>query len=372
MRSFSGCLSLSICVFTASADVVGAAEPVLTETGTTEAFVEISAEDHREAKGFYFSVSPDEQWIVVVHEKRFDGEPSRSNELELWTYHIPSRRKWVTEAGPTAYPFGGYNYPVRLNNFGDWYPNCYSEDSSRLYVGEFSAPLSAEMRELELQRDAAPKNLEAFGGFFLSLPSEFRTRHGIAASSWSTPGLDRFAIAWGPGGRVLYEIVEWRKNQNQIRVTPPGATRLVDFALLVQARGKLSVEEVEAAFEGTPTPQQREFANGVSELAGALDDLALTTTKLQDPVISPNGRWIAANTCFPNGFGCGRGEGVLIDLEEDVFRARPYSAPSESVWGAPMWSGDSKRLYFYGRTSEKVSPTRTRSIYTVYRHHLRD
>jgi hypothetical protein len=167
---------------------------------------------------------------------------------------------------------------------------------------------------------------------------------------------------------VLYEVVGWPEDGNRIRITPPGETRLIDFRPLVETQERLFREESKARIEADPTPERRRIEAYVSERRESLAELQLTRTQVEELAISPDGRWLAARA----GLQPGVGDGVLIALDEDPFRAQVYSQHLVGVLGRPIWSADSRRLYFLGRTHEDVSPTEHRNVETVYRLHLRE
>jgi hypothetical protein len=217
------------------------------------------------------------------------------------------------------------------------------------------------------KREPVPKDLEALEGFFLGFRGDLRNRNGIPVSSWSA-FQDRFLIAWGPDRRVLYEVVGWPEKANRIRVTPPGETRHIDFEPMVEAQLRIFRQEGEAALKADPTPERRRIEEYVSEKRASLADAQLKWTRVKEPAVSPNGRWLAANASF----GAGSvGDGVLIVLAEDPFRARLYSPRLDGVLGRPIWSADSKRLYFLGRTHEDIGPMQQKNVDIVYRLHLR-
>jgi hypothetical protein len=356
-RRLTGCL---LALAFAWVECIARGDTVGADLGRVEAFAELSAELYYESQGYFFSVSPDERWIVVV---------VRAPQEAVWVVHEPTRKKWIYETRIRRDPRGVQLVP-HVGGLGHWYPNCFSEDSSRLYLGDFSASLSPEMASLSFERDPARKDLEALQGYFLGFRGEIRNRSGTLVSSWRAwSPRDRLTITWGPSGSVLYEVVGWPEQGNRIRVTPPGVTRLIDFGPLVETQERIFRQESEARLNADPTSERRRIEEYVREKRASFVEDQLKRTQVKELVVSPNGRWLAANASLQGG---AVGDGVLIALDEDPFRARLYSPHLDGVLGKPIWSADSQRLYFLGRTHEDIGPAEQKNVETVYRLHLRE
>jgi hypothetical protein len=223
------------------------------------------------------------------------------------------------------------------------------------------------MDSIVFSPDPTPKSYDGLDGAFLGFQAKPRDRNGIPVPTWRAVR-GRGPIAWGPHGRIHYEIVGGREESSKIQVTPPGAPFPIDFGPVVDTMSRLAQERTAADLASAATPEERAIVNHIKDQAASWDHLRRLGAQVDHIVASPDGRWLAANSRFL----IGGGGGVLIGLESKEFRAKWYSQQLDSVLGFPIWSSDSLRLYFVGVTHKSITRAYTTPIYTIYRLHIRE
>ncbi len=106
-------------------------DPTIEGIGSFEIFENLRGINLWKMFGYAFSISPDENWIITM-----DTYPNKLINL----FHIHSKRKWT------------YPLPDDESIFGQWFPNCFSEDSSKVFFGKLCAALDPSMTSLDFQR----------------------------------------------------------------------------------------------------------------------------------------------------------------------------------------------------------------------------
>ncbi len=294
---------------------------------------ELAAEIHHAYRGYYFSISPNEQWAVGV---------SRAVDAVLRVVHIPTRRTW--------------EHPV----IGKWLPNSFSEDSSRLYMDGLEAQLSPDMERLEFRSDAHPIDLESLEGVALGFEAGPYTRGGSRADSWEDAdgvGLVTRDLIHG----VLYEVAGEPGARSALRVSPPGSTKEIDFTEYMEAK-RHRLREVFEEASASATPKEIPVLEGALEMGVSILMRSRDRMEISGIAVSPDGKWLAATTQWA--------DGILIATADDPLAAHSYSLGVVHVLGIPIWSADSKRLYFYAMSSIPTEAGREETTSTVYILHL--
>ena len=290
-------------------------------------------------QGYFFAVSPDERWIATVSNTASNG----SNVMTV--VHAATGAKWhhtfTAQAGSVV---------------SNWLPNCFSADSGSIVYGPFVAKLAEKMPELSFS-PYTPDASELKRGTFLGFNGRLKNAAGQEVDRWS--GLSQFEgeegnVAWGPGGRVLYEsATDGDQELSSLKRTPAGKTDQIDFSRLIslyeskqkkamaQQRGELLKDKSLSA--DMLKAQERDIAQMQELLSGN------KKIRLGNLVVAPNGQYlagIASISVAEMGFG-GVPYGVIIPLAGNRLHAFVFDV---SVYGQMMWARDAKSLYFYSQS----------------------
>lgn len=262
--------------------------------------------------GYFFSVSPDEAWIVVVG-------PDRSHGTTLQVLHRSSAKTW--------------HAPIADMPFED-FPDCFTDDGRRIVLFGEAAELSPSMDALAFR--ALPRG-ETPTRTFLGYPKRLLGGHGRPRRGWlGIPQAEgEFGdVAWSDDG-VRYTSLADDGANSRLCIEPPGRDHVIDYSAVLDAERDL----VAAAAAELPP----EFA---AVLQRDLDTPA--TLRLAQLSVSPDGKCLAAiATLFRGSVGfAGRPYGVLIPLDRGKHTARPFA---KNVYGKILWSSDAKALYYYAQ-----------------------
>lgn len=263
--------------------------------------------------GYFFSVSPDEEWIAVLGLER-------SRDTSLRVLHRRSGKTWDTSVSDT--PLEGF-------------PDCFTADGRRIVLAGAAAELSPTMGALELRplaRGDAPRCT------FLGFPARLLGGSGRERRSWiSVPQAEgEFGeVAWSEGGVRYASFDDGNDASSWLRVEPPGRRQDVDFSAVLDAER----DRLRAAAAKLP-----------ARFAAALraDGDTRATVRLAQLSVSPDGKHLAAvATVFRGsvGFG-GRPYGVLIPVGGGDHAARPFAI---NVYGKVLWSSDARVVYYYAQ-----------------------
>jgi len=293
----------------------------------------LSATSH--SFGYAFSISPDENWIVIPA-----GYPKSGINL----FYIPSGQKW------------NYLFNDDPRTFVNWFPNCFSEDSLKIYFGDFFAALNPSMSSIEFQKLEKPLNMENFKGTFLSFKGARKNCTGVDIQSWLSisgdegefgevacnSGEDEL-IETSSGNGKVYLVISSNKSGTKLK-KEVDLTELVknyqteSRSVMENAMQKLSTEISDKSQLDSIKGVLKELGQNSSNLAIGLDHLS----------VSPDNRFIA---CIASGDGYGLGGidnyGILIPLEGDKLIAYPFS---RNVYYKIIWSKDSRRIYYCAKS----------------------
>ncbi len=310
---------LSLEFATGAAAAEHGASPLIPGAGRLRTFEALRGNPIK-AHGYLFTVSPNEKWLAAFRP-------------HLTLVDIATGRAWEAKPDPG---------PPQLPPL--WHPNCFSPDSSKLYLGDRVANLSPAMDALELRAVNDVPRMVMLEGEFLQSRSQRRDRQGKQVTSWwellQEEGRSG-RIAWS--ATTLYEAAE----QGQIKstfliMTPPGRKRGVSYKRLFALKD-------EEAKEMADKLRSSSLADRADELEALLKvDPRSAVVRLQSLSVSPDGRLLAAiATLYRGEVGYGEAEyGVLIPLSKGGLMAHPFA---RDVYGKLIWSRDSRRLYFYAR-----------------------
>ena len=250
--------------------------------------------------GYFFSVSPDEEWIAVMLHGR--SAPL----LCVRVLHRQSQKTW--DAPLADWDFKGF-------------PDCFSRDSRRIVLTGRVAELGASMRALEFtdlaDGTAPPCTLLGFPAV-----------GGDQAMEWGT-------VASNGEGTTYESLTEGQVETSVLRITPPGRSQKVDFSPLLD----VDRERLDAAAAKVPPEMARLLQDQAKEPA---------IVQLEQLAVSPDGKCLAAvATIYRGQVGfAGRPYGVLVPLDHGHLVAHPFA---QCVYGKILWSGDSKAVYYYAQ-----------------------
>jgi hypothetical protein len=322
----------------------GLDDPIIKGIGDIEIFEELQGISLGKTFGYAFSISPDESWIVTI-----DTYP----DLILNLFHIPTRQKM--------------NYPLNSNEslVGKWFPNCFSQDSSKIYFGDQIANISPSMGSLNFRPSKNIPRLENFEADFLNFEGFKKNRLGEIVKSWW--GLDQnegeFAkIAWNKAGDKLFQTS--RDNENTYLVISSHTNNIekpIDFSKLFEHIDN-TFSSLESDFQellkNMPDKKPEDLKNFLNKIASKRSSSAVLLDQLS---ISPNNKYLACRATIYGkksiGFG-GQIYGIIIPLEDDIFVAYPFS---KNVYHKILWSEDSQHIYYYAQ------PTSGGGNGTIYR-----
>lgn len=258
--------------------------------------------------GYFFTISPDENWVANIG--------FRSDYYILNLFHISTNRKWSYEISKTEHIVG------------KWFPNCFSEDSSKIYFGKLGAPISPNMDKIDFRESAEVPDMESFEGSFLGFNGTVRNQDSRYAKSWWHGHDEEGKYAWTHDNMNLYET-ELENGRSHLRISSgelkDKIKREINFSIVVD-----------------------NYASERKKIIGYGVDESSLILYLEDLSISPNGKFLAATVTIYHGtlgFG-GVPYGVLIPLEKPELIAYPFS---RNVYGKAIWSNDSKKVYYYAQ-----------------------
>ena len=318
-------------------------DPTVAGLGSTFCYEPLRG-DLSETQGYEFTLSPNEEWILVL---KLHTSPAFSHYYSLDLLHQPTSKLWT-------HRFEGPHYsPTR-----QWFPNSFSKDSDLLYHGKMAAKLSPDMETLVLAKSEKPVDMEHFEGSFLGFDRPIKNRKGTAVKAWWSLQQDEGQwgeIAWNYRSDVLFESVSRRRSRASfVRVSPPGANRGLNYQHVLQEEndhlGKIFAEDVQEAIRDARDKAEAERIR--KQFAGFTDlfkvSEASVTIRLSQLAVSPDEKFLAGIAAMYRGSvgDAGKIYGVLIPLDRGGLAAFPFS---RNVYGKILWGKNSRRIYYYAQ-----------------------
>ena len=322
----------------------GLDDPIIKGIGDIEIFEELQGKNLGQTFGYAFSISPDEKWIVTL-----DTYPN----LILNLFHIPTKQKM--------------NYPLNRNEsfVGKWFPNCFSEDSSKIFFGNQIANITPSMNSLNFFSSENTPRLKNFEADFLNFEGFKKNHSGEIVKSWWELGQDEGEfgeIAWNNAGDKLFQTS--RDNENTYLIISSHTNDIkkpIDFSkLFEQINNTFSSlkNDFQKMLKNIPDKKPEDVENFINEIAPKRSSFAVLLNQLS---ISPDNKYLACiATIYEKqsiGFG-GHIFGIIIPLENNIFLAYPFS---KNVYHKILWSEDSQHIYYYAQ------PTSGGGNGTIYR-----
>lgn len=291
-----------------SISIFAADDPRIEGLGKFKIFEALREQTPNPIFGYFFTISPDENWIANI------GFQSDYYALNL--FHIPTNRKW------------SYKLKIDHSIVGEWFPNCFSKDNSKMYFGKLTAPINPTMDKIDFKELTEVPDMESFEGSFLGFNGVVRNQDGEYAKSWWEGHNEEGKFVWTYDNMNLYEA-ELENGRSYLKISSgelkDKIKKEINFSIVVDI-----------------------YASEMKKFRGYGVDESILIICLEDLSISPNGKFLAAIVTIYHGtlgFG-GFPYGVLIPLEKPELIAYPFS---RNVYDKAIWSNDSKRIYYYAQ-----------------------
>lgn len=305
-------------------------DPTIGGIGNFEIFENLRGISFAKTFGYGFSISPDENWIIII-----DTYPNKFINL----FHIHSKQKWT------------YSLHDDENIVGQWFPNCFSEDSSKVFFGKLCAVLDPSMTSLDFQRSKHIPNMKNFEGSFLGFKGFQKNRKGEKVTSWWAQDQNEGEfgeITWSYDEVTLYETSR-DDNKTYLISSHPRVKKVVDFSILFEIlndkAASARVQFKKMINKKMPNKTPEEINDFLEKL---MPSKAAVVVKLDHLSVSPNNEYIACiATIGQKGFiGLGKQYGIIIPLEDKKLTAYPFS---KNVYQKILWAKDSQSIYYYAQ-----------------------
>lgn len=168
--------------------------------------------------GYIFTISPDEKWLATL---------ANTDVRDVYIakiFYIPKRRYYERK-----FKFEPKHDPkLGIATGLEWRADCFTEDSTAVFLGSYMIPLSENMQSLtikeepELYKKIKPKLTSLDQGKH-NKPSSLKILY--ASSDW----------AFTRDGKVLYESGSKEgSNQDNLQITPPGIIKEIDYSDIIK------------------------------------------------------------------------------------------------------------------------------------------
>ena len=304
----------------------GPDDPRIPGVGVSTVFEGLRAKALLNTQGYAFSISPDENWIVTA-----SAYPAGVINL----FYIPSLGKLTYQADPE-------------DIFKGWFPNCFSQDSSKFYFGKLVAPLDPGMSAINLQEMNDPPRSGSFENYFLGSRKQYKNKEGAVVDSWYRLGQDEGEFGesdWSFDGSTLYKT---SCEGNKTYLIAGDTKNEIDFSAAVKFfvdERKAAVSDFSAMAKDSPNASDKDLSSLIADLTPDPSKLEIILDELS---VSPDGKFIACVATVYEGSSRSGGAsyGVIIPLGERPLAAHPFS---KNVYHKIIWSRDSKRIYYYAQ-----------------------